>query len=465
MTTKTRRSHRKSRNGCAECKHRHIRCDERRPACANCKAADRLCSFSKLEAGHQNHGTRLRTQQEATVTQSPRLQATSRDAVKTVENGGRAKQSPIYHLQTTQANLSQALDHLSHPSVLSDSCTTLNSRLFGGLDQTSYSASPLLSDSTPIEPSDHCPGLSCIADADCIAIYSSQHMVLMHHTTSVPDLTKTGRNVVEIAIRHAINAPYLLDEVLAFTAFYISDLYPGSAKELLQLATELQNRALASFTQLTENGLSEDKAIAVPRFLFSAILGRHVLADTVIHCQSDFHIFIDRFFECINLNRGVRAVMSPDWNHLNDPEVQPFINIVRQAGKKIVKPGKECDPLYHVIHSSDLNEASIKAYREAVDVLQWCFDLCQGLEEEDYLQSASVFSVRIGSGYADTLRKQRPEALLILAYYGVLLHRCRNFWAFHNAGASMVRAIADHLGSYWQNALQWPLSILEADQH
>ncbi|KAF2261254.1 Upc2 protein [Lojkania enalia] len=40
-----RRAHRKSRKGCRECKKRHIKCDERRPQCANCVTADRLCSF------------------------------------------------------------------------------------------------------------------------------------------------------------------------------------------------------------------------------------------------------------------------------------------------------------------------------------------------------------------------------------------------------------------------------------
>ncbi|KAI0138110.1 hypothetical protein F4776DRAFT_79265 [Hypoxylon sp. NC0597] len=40
-----RRSHRKSRAGCSECKRRHIKCDELRPACGNCSISSRDCSF------------------------------------------------------------------------------------------------------------------------------------------------------------------------------------------------------------------------------------------------------------------------------------------------------------------------------------------------------------------------------------------------------------------------------------
>ncbi|KAK3905193.1 acyl-CoA N-acyltransferase [Staphylotrichum tortipilum] len=41
-----RRSHRKSRNGCLECKKRHIKCDESRPQCLNCTTVERKCQYS-----------------------------------------------------------------------------------------------------------------------------------------------------------------------------------------------------------------------------------------------------------------------------------------------------------------------------------------------------------------------------------------------------------------------------------
>lgn len=64
-----RRQHKKSRNGCSECKRRHIRvgrtssavtvprliflsgrqCDEQRPTCINCTKAERACSYTTEE--------------------------------------------------------------------------------------------------------------------------------------------------------------------------------------------------------------------------------------------------------------------------------------------------------------------------------------------------------------------------------------------------------------------------------
>ncbi|EEU43351.1 uncharacterized protein NECHADRAFT_45071 [Fusarium vanettenii 77-13-4] len=42
---KPRQGHRKSRNGCAVCKKRHIKCDERRPVCGNCEISERECYY------------------------------------------------------------------------------------------------------------------------------------------------------------------------------------------------------------------------------------------------------------------------------------------------------------------------------------------------------------------------------------------------------------------------------------
>ena len=113
---------------------------------------------------------------------------------------------------------------------------------------------------------------------------------------------------------------------------------------------------------------------------------------------------------------------------------------------------------------SDLKEASVEACRQAINVLQQSFDTCRSLNEDDYPQASSGFLVGVGAEFVDVLSKHRPEALVILAYYGVLLHRCRGFWAFGNAGASMIRAISGNLGSYWQETLAWPLYVLEKER-
>ncbi|KAJ5385722.1 hypothetical protein N7509_008263, partial [Penicillium cosmopolitanum] len=45
---KARKPHNKSRNGCIECKRRHVKCDETRPKCVNCEVSKRHCSYEDM---------------------------------------------------------------------------------------------------------------------------------------------------------------------------------------------------------------------------------------------------------------------------------------------------------------------------------------------------------------------------------------------------------------------------------
>ncbi|EHK49340.1 hypothetical protein TRIATDRAFT_297939, partial [Trichoderma atroviride IMI 206040] len=48
-----RSSHRKSRNGCRECKQRHKKCDEASPTCLNCTITNRSCSYRLTRPMHR----------------------------------------------------------------------------------------------------------------------------------------------------------------------------------------------------------------------------------------------------------------------------------------------------------------------------------------------------------------------------------------------------------------------------
>ncbi|KAH7407239.1 hypothetical protein BKA64DRAFT_410668 [Cadophora sp. MPI-SDFR-AT-0126] len=47
MAPKPRRVHTKSRYGCDHCKHRRVKCDERKPSCTNCSTRDLECHYSR----------------------------------------------------------------------------------------------------------------------------------------------------------------------------------------------------------------------------------------------------------------------------------------------------------------------------------------------------------------------------------------------------------------------------------
>lgn len=57
----TRRSHKKSRNGCFSCKARKIKCDETRPACTQCKVKTVECQYPSQQLKRDNSVTTRRS--------------------------------------------------------------------------------------------------------------------------------------------------------------------------------------------------------------------------------------------------------------------------------------------------------------------------------------------------------------------------------------------------------------------
>ncbi|KAL3469725.1 hypothetical protein BJX99DRAFT_264912 [Aspergillus californicus] len=73
---KGRRFHHKSRYGCTPCKHRRIKCDERKPVCNNCVERSVDCSFnlkSTLPTADRQSSTRTLTRVPRPLSQAPGL--------------------------------------------------------------------------------------------------------------------------------------------------------------------------------------------------------------------------------------------------------------------------------------------------------------------------------------------------------------------------------------------------------
>lgn len=299
--------------------------------------------------------------------------------------------------------------------------------------------------------------------------------MLLHHaeTAMDSDILWHGHTpaIVDIAIRYAVDCPYLIDELLAFAAIHLARVKPETASTWRHHATELQTRAVAYFSKDAENPNPESNVTYnVPRFLFATMLSLHVLAETLEYYRSDLDIFIDRYIECVQLHKGIRTVITPSWPDLLESELKPLLFVVTSQRPQDPSLGDECAPLHALIDACapesylaalDAEGAAARAgCHEAVRMLQWAFDLSTRLPQPGLPHGVSGFSIMIPAEFTDVLRRHVPEALVVMAYFGVLLHRTRRYWVCGNNGAFVIRAIADRLGPQWEDAMRWPLQVL-----
>ncbi|KAM5385348.1 hypothetical protein ACJZ2D_000989 [Fusarium nematophilum] len=400
---KPRRSHRKSRNGCATCKARHVKCDETRPTCISCSVSERQCVYT--------------------------TSAPSRSSSRSIPLRERSPSSQTSPTSSAAAHTPQ-----------SSSCASSS-----GPGNT--------------EP-EHAPPAP---EAD--EVYTINHLALLHYIeTGLGDFMQSSISSSnlqpKVVIEAALKAPYLMNELLALAALHLSQS-SLHRHDLQQEAATLQTRALSSFNKAKQQ-VSEDNCI--PLFLFSSFLGLHMLCDTIQNRQDSFSSFLDQFMVYLDIHRGVSAVTSQSWPLIKRSEFGPSIQRIESALHcDESSDGDETQILHRMISDTYLSPASAKAYRATLTVLQSCLNLYHRLEEEGLRPSEApiAFCITVNDEYVGFLKQRQPEALVILAYYAVMLYRCRDFWIFGDGGEYLIRSISAHLGAHGADWLAWPNSFLE----
>ena len=323
---------------------------------------------------------------------------------------------------------------------------------------TSCSIASLKTSVIPIPTFEYC-ATQKEEDKPCVNLH---HLELLHHfLTATYKFSGVGHTMAEmsrqIAVKSGLSAPYLMHEILAIAARHLSVLRPAQQGFYVHQATQLQTHAISLFNS-TKPDITADNC--VPVFLFSSLLGVHVLCDTLAFRDSDFCVFLMRFISYLQLHRGVRAVTGRSWHLLHQIELKPILQM-GEALSQVQGTGEECDRLRTLITSSDLSQSSINACQQAIEYLQWVFDAqCKPSGSEDIVHMVFSWPLLVSSDYTDLLLQRRPEALIILAYYAVLLHYCREIWVIGDSGRFLIQHITRHVGTDWEEWLAWPNEVL-----
>ncbi|KAJ4983901.1 feruloyl esterase b precursor [Stagonosporopsis vannaccii] len=414
-----RRTHKKSKLGCQNCKRRHIKCDEGRPACINCTTTDRQCVY---------------------VLPKPRR----------VQSGSATPTMDVEANVTTNSPASMFL----HP--ISAANTVIST-------PSSFAASPVF---TP----------ASLLQSDTSHSINLRHLELLSNficevASSLDTDYSIDTGLLRGMMPAVLSKPFLLLEVLALSALHLSRTRSEHADDYFAEATSLQIEALTLFDDQL-GSITSNNCEAV--LMFASFLGVHSLGEAVMTSENDAGGFLDRFVTYLNLHRGVRTIVSQSWQMLLRSKIAPALHNASDRLKLAESQHQEQavfveTELNRLLDHGDMNEESNTACRDAVARLKMIY-------QADYLDDQIVGSQRHAAGliwawpillsgvYTDLLQKRQPEALIILCYFSVLLHRRRSLWFVDSAGRLLIEAVTKSLGSYWRHWLDWPNDMMTSLQ-
>lgn len=292
-----------------------------------------------------------------------------------------------------------------------------------------------------------------------------EHMELLIHITLDKDMFNLGVGIedyypagLSLGLKEALRAPYLMHQVLAFSARHLACLHPEKSDSYLQKAVTLQTRAVSLFTTIP---IDVDETNCVPVLLFSSILGQHLLADTLSkRPAAGFDSFIAHYVQCAQMYRGVYHIAISAWPLLMKSELGDILSL-SQSFTSREPVGNDCQNVLQLVDiSEDLNHTEKEACRSAIGYLQVGLDAAVATNPQDIptnrFQMISEWTMLVPPEFTSLLASKRPEALVVLAHYALLLHYGRHLWQVGDAGAYMLSNIGSHLGSNWDPWLEYP---------
>ncbi|RMZ77569.1 hypothetical protein DV737_g4252, partial [Chaetothyriales sp. CBS 132003] len=263
-------------------------------------------------------------------------------------------------------------------------------------------------------------------------VINIDHLELLYHfyTDTCNTLNRTQdqselyRNLV---VTQGIANPFLMLQILAFSAIHLSILRPQRQEYYHSLATSLQSKAVAEFNEILPR---VDATNCLPVLVFSHLIGLHVFHDIFASLKDDFNSFMDGLVGCVRLLRGINVVINTWWDVLVQSELGIIIKEAEQIRFSEKASRGECSPLRDLVQTADLSASSKEACAEALDKLQDYFDADNVYPGGSLATTSSIFAwfVTASSQYTELVDQRRPEALILLAYYALLLHRRRQSW-------------------------------------
>lgn len=279
-------------------------------------------------------------------------------------------------------------------------------------------------------------------------------------------LSDSDTNVyADVCMKHGLQFPFLMRQILATSALSMSLLKSEQREYYHQHAVQLQSEALVGFNAAVPD-LSESNIVAA--FLVSSLIGLHSFCETFSFRGQQFNSTLDAFIGCIHLLRGIRSIISGWWSFLLSSELNPVLSHAHNIREKSQILTSQLKPLRELIESADIGPASKQAYGNTIEELEQVYASQPEAPNPESRESANMifgWLVLVPREYVELLAQRRPEALIILAYYAVILHRRRKFWAINDAGQFLMNGIRAHLGSHWEHWLEWPSSHIQTDAH
>lgn len=321
---------------------------------------------------------------------------------------------------------------------------------------------------------DHSPALQKLSfegpGADLPAL-QMEDLELLHHFTTETCYTLSDRpeshelwrvNALQVAFQH----DFLMRGILAISALHLRYLRPVKQNHYSQIAIKQQDAALGSFRAIMSN-MDESNCDAF--FALSSLIvvygfGSPMSSDSL----GMFSYNGQDSDEWLPLIRGVNSILQTVWPWIKNGRLSGLLHDHQQEPPQKELPNvldEQLSQLEKLCENSADGQEAIEAYRSALATLRMSFVRMNNRPPyECEVSIAFLWPVMVPQEYASMLNMRRPEALIILAHYCIILHHLNDYWWVRGWAMHIIENIQQELDEDWRYWIQWPTSVITVDE-
>jgi Fungal specific transcription factor domain/Fungal Zn(2)-Cys(6) binuclear cluster domain len=304
--------------------------------------------------------------------------------------------------------------------------------------------------------------------------FSLLDMELLHHWTTetcqvsidFPAGIELHRTVI---VQFGFDFPFLMHLLLAITARHLEHLRPQKQSTYKRAADSHAAAALSLFQPAIANFTPEN---CHPCFAFSSALGLYTWASQSLDKPSTLFFkpssnYQSADIQWVRLHRGTATILAAVWHLLENGPCRCLWDDWKGLDED--RP----DPLYpdDEIHFNQLPEAWKDLPEEQREVLDKNLKVTiRALSMVDFhlgpskLASGISWFSHISDELVQMLSEKKPEALLIVCYYCLVLKRLSETWWMKGKAENLLRTVMTELGGGWETWTRWPVKkVLGAD--
>ncbi|KAK6585074.1 hypothetical protein PZA11_001801 [Diplocarpon coronariae] len=288
---------------------------------------------------------------------------------------------------------------------------------------------------------------------------ASKHYEFSRHPQKVEKGLRTVQEAQDqlfqtVVIRESFESDYLLHGLLSMAAFHMAYLAKDRSTQYLATANAHYNTTIELFRHI----LAEDITAKNCNGIFAC-------ASLIFVCSCarprDDPPEFPRVMEWFTLLRGVAALINPSVEWVRQGPLAGMIS--SDPGK--IDPGMALpceiyEPQFEelLVYLSQNVQApgELETYRHSVMLLRHTF---HGVAQYE-VGSLFWWPTKCSTEYMSLLGAQKPEAMLVLAYYCAMLHRRDSRWWIKGWPEYMVHVVQRRLCGKMSHLMRWPLETM-----